>query len=78
MDHREKRMALRMLRRGNPIDVIKLYEAQIVILKQEFGKSTCQGCAKGFYERKIRKYEEEIRMIKEDKRFRRMNLNAKN
>jgi hypothetical protein len=77
MEHREKRLALRRLNRGDPRDIIRLYEAQIIILKQEFGKATCQGCAKGFYERKIKKYEEEIRSIKEEKRFRGMDLNEK-
>jgi len=75
MGNREKRLALRRLRRGDPRDIIRLYEAQIIILKQEFSKSTCQGCAKGFYEKKIKKHEEEIRMIKSEKRFRGMNLN---
>jgi len=76
MEHKEKRWALRKLHRGDPRDIIRLYEAQIVILKQEFGKSTCKGCARGFYERKIKKYEKEIRSIKEEKRFRGMDLNG--
>jgi len=76
MGNRAKRIALRRLQRGDPRDIIRLYEAQILILKQEFGKATCRGCARGFYERKIKKYENEIRLIKEDKRFRAMNLNA--
>ena len=70
MGNRATRLALRSLNRGNPHDIIRLYEAQIVILKQEFGKSQCKGCARGFYERKIKKYEEAIKIIKEDKRFR--------
>ena len=75
MKQTEKRIALRRLRRGDPKDIIRLYEAQIKILKQEFGKATCQGCAKNFYERKIKKYEQEIRSIKEDKQFRNIDLN---
>jgi len=75
MEHKEKRWALRKLHRGDPRDILRLYEANIIMLKQEFSKSTCQGCAKGFYERKIKKYEEEIKTIKGEKRFRNMNLN---
>jgi len=78
MEHQEKRLALRRLNRGDPRDIIRLYEAQILILKQEFGKSTCKGCAKGFYERKIKKYEDEIKKIKGEKRFRGMDLSEKN
>ena len=78
MGNRAKRIALRRLNHGDPRDIIRLYEAQIIISKQEFGKTTCKGCAKGFYERKIRKYEDEIRLIKEDKRFRGMDLNKNN
>ena len=75
MEHREKKIALRKWRRGDPRDIIRLYKAQILILKQESGKATCQGCSKGFYERKIKKYKQEIRTIKNEKRFRNMNLN---
>jgi hypothetical protein len=75
MEHDEKRLALRKLNRGNPRDIIRLYEAEITILKQEFSKASCKGCAKGFYERKIKKYEEEIKKIKSEKRFRGMDIN---
>lgn len=78
MNNKEKRMALRMLYRGEPQNIVKLYENNIVNLKQELSKSKCQGCAKGFYERKIKKYEEQIRMIKSDKRFRNINFNGNN
>lgn len=78
MTHQEKRMALRMLYRGKPRGIVKLYENNIANLKQELSKSKCQGCAKGFYERKIKKYEEQIRMIKSDKRFRNINFNDNN
>ena len=75
MEHMEKRMALRRLRRGDPSDIIRLYTAQIEILKDQYSKTGCKGCSGGFYRAKIKKYEDEIKAIKEDKRFRMYNFN---
>jgi len=74
MKHKDKRRALMNWKRGNPTDIIKLYTNYIEELKSEFSKASCQGCAKGFYTRKIQKYEEEIRKIKGEKRFRNFNF----
>jgi len=73
LENREKRLAIRRLKRGNPHDIIRLYEAQVVVLKQQLSMSKCKGCAKSFYDRKIKKYEEEIKNIKNEKKFRNIN-----
>jgi len=68
--HNKKQLAMKKLKDGDPTSIIALYQNEIEDLKKQFEKSSCKGCSKGFFQRKIQGVEEAIKRIKSEKRFR--------